>query len=49
MNFPGLLDTFDNCPLDQNLNQRNNDGDAEGDECDFDDDNDGNFTNDNLF
>ncbi len=34
------LDGGDNCPLDANPDQANNDGDAEGDACDSDDDND---------
>jgi predicted outer membrane repeat protein len=33
-------DPVDNCPLDQNTNQANNDGDFQGDVCDPDDDND---------
>jgi CSLREA domain-containing protein len=33
-------DPVDNCPLDQNTNQANNDGDLQGDVCDPDDDND---------
>jgi hypothetical protein len=37
----GSLDDEDNCPTVYNPNQKNNDGDAEGDECDLDDDNDG--------
>jgi CSLREA domain-containing protein len=36
----GINDTVDNCPLDQNANQANNDGDLQGDACDPDDDND---------
>jgi CSLREA domain-containing protein len=36
-------DTVDNCPLDQNTNQANNDGDLQGDVCDPDDDNDAVF------
>jgi hypothetical protein len=37
----GVLDSTDNCPNDANPLQENNDGDAEGDVCDDDDDNDG--------
>jgi CSLREA domain-containing protein len=37
----GINDTVDDCPLDQNANQANNDGDLQGDVCDPDDDNDG--------
>jgi hypothetical protein len=37
----GVPDTADNCPNDGNPLQENNDGDAEGDACDDDDDNDG--------
>ena len=37
----GVPDLTDNCPSDTNLLQENNDGDAEGDVCDVDDDNDG--------
>jgi arylsulfatase A-like enzyme len=36
-----VLDAQDNCPNDVNPNQEDNDGDAEGDVCDMDDDNDG--------
>jgi predicted outer membrane repeat protein len=35
-----INDDVDNCPLDQNTNQSNNDGDLQGDACDPDDDND---------
>ena len=37
----GVPDAADNCPGDPNPDQENNDGDAEGDVCDADDDNDG--------
>ena len=37
----GVEDAADNCPVDENSNQANNDGDTEGDVCDEDDDNDG--------
>ena len=37
----GWADSCDNCPAVANPNQNNNDGDAEGDLCDLDDDNDG--------
>ena len=37
----GILDGLDNCPRIQNLDQTNYDGDAQGDACDADDDNDG--------
>ena len=37
----GLLDGEDNCPFDYNPSQLNFDGDAGGDACDPDDDNDG--------
>ena len=40
--FKGTLDGADNCPLTANADQANNDGDAMGDLCDDDDDNDGN-------
>jgi len=36
----GIADAFDNCPLAANPGQQNFDGDAEGDTCDPDDDND---------
>jgi CSLREA domain-containing protein len=36
----GVTDPVDNCPLDDNTNQANNDGDFQGDVCDPDDDND---------
>jgi hypothetical protein len=36
----GVLDAADNCPTVANANQENNDGDAQGDACDTDDDND---------
>ena len=36
-----IPDTSDNCPDRPNTNQLNNDGDAEGNVCDHDDDNDG--------
>jgi hypothetical protein len=36
-----VVDTLDNCPDDPNTDQANNDGDAQGDVCDDDDDNDG--------
>jgi len=36
-----LLDGSDNCPLDENANQLDTDGDASGDACDSDDDGDG--------
>jgi uncharacterized repeat protein (TIGR01451 family) len=36
----GIPDDNDNCPVIPNPDQKNNDGDAEGDECDLDDDND---------
>jgi uncharacterized protein (UPF0548 family) len=42
---PGKVSTFcvdaDNCPVVANASQANNDGDAQGDACDPDDDNDG--------
>ena len=37
----GIPDTTDNCPTVSNANQANFDGDAQGDACDPDDDNDG--------
>ena len=37
----GAVDNSDNCPNDANPGQENNDGDAQGDVCDTDDDNDG--------
>jgi hypothetical protein len=37
----GVPDSIDNCPNDSNPLQENNDGDAAGDVCDADDDNDG--------
>ncbi|RJU98523.1 MAG: hypothetical protein DWC10_03115 [Candidatus Poseidoniales archaeon] len=37
----GVPDVIDNCPNDVNPLQENTDGDPQGDECDFDDDNDG--------
>jgi hypothetical protein len=37
----GVPDSIDNCPNDPNPLQENNDGDAGGDVCDDDDDNDG--------
>ncbi len=36
-----LLDTADNCPFVANADQKNFDGDSQGDVCDADDDNDG--------
>jgi len=36
-----VIDSLDNCPDDPNQDQANNDGDAQGDVCDNDDDNDG--------
>ncbi|RTZ62085.1 MAG: hypothetical protein DSZ33_00130 [Gammaproteobacteria bacterium] len=37
----GVPDQLDNCPTTSNSSQANNDGDAQGDACDSDDDNDG--------
>jgi hypothetical protein len=37
----GYADDVDNCPTVSNPGQENNDGDIEGDACDFDDDDDG--------
>lgn len=37
----GVPDAADNCPFTSNPDQANNDGDAQGDVCDADDDNDG--------
>ncbi|MDA8532523.1 hypothetical protein N9K43_02360 [Candidatus Poseidoniales archaeon] len=39
--FDGVPDFADNCPNDSNPTQDNTDGDAQGDACDSDDDNDG--------
>lgn len=36
-----IADKFDNCPLIENKDQLNTDGDTHGDVCDLDDDNDG--------
>ncbi len=40
IDLDGAPDATDNCPLVANPGQANNDGDAEGDACDTDDDND---------
>ena len=40
-NVSGFIDTADNCQFIYQVGQDNNDGDAEGDACDDDDDNDG--------
>ena len=37
----GVADHLDNCPTDSNPLQYDSDGDSDGDECDYDDDNDG--------
>lgn len=37
----GVIDFFDNCPLIDNFDQADFDGDGDGDVCDIDDDNDG--------
>jgi len=37
----GILDSFDNCPINSNADQADFDGDGQGDACDDDDDNDG--------
>jgi len=37
----GVPDARDNCPVVANADQANTDGDAQGDACDPDDDNDG--------
>lgn len=37
----GRNDALDNCPTDANSEQRDSDGDRQGDDCDDDDDNDG--------
>jgi hypothetical protein len=37
----GVADHLDNCPTDNNPLQYDSDGDSDGDECDYDDDNDG--------
>lgn len=45
----GVADDRDNCPLAANADQRNTDGDAQGNVCDPDDDNDGFADESDLF